>query len=343
MLADGRSPHSIKWIKELKKHFDIYVISFNGFNDEIKLLVKKNNLYDCSIVIKTDGNNFIALKQLPKVIKIIKMIEPKYINAHYITSYGTIATLANLLVRAKAKIILSTWGSDILVTPARNCFYRLITKIILKYADLITSDSKFMTGKIKDIYSKTRILTFPFGIEKMPNVDFAQKNKDKFFSNRALEPNYNIDLIIKEFYKLWLANNARQLIIAHDGSEKLKLIRLAEKLGIKENIKFVGFLTSEEQEKMYSECQYYFSLPTSDSTSVSLLEAMSCGCIPIVSNIPANKEWIENGINGYIYKINEKINIKNIEDAFSINRRIISERAIWSNNILLYIKELEQI
>ena len=86
----------------------------------------------------------------------------------------------------------------------------------------------------------------------------------------------------------------------------------------------------------YRKCGYYISVPKSDSTSVSLLEAMSYGCIPIVSNIPANTEWIEDKINGLYY---ERSKIPEfLCNAFRINREIIRERAIWSNNIKKFVK-----
>ena len=78
------------------------------------------------------------------------------------------------------------------------------------------------------------------------------------------------------------------------------------------------------------------SICTTETTSVSLLEAMSYGCIPIVSNIPANTEWIEDKINGLYY---ERSKIPEfLCNAFRINREIIRERAIWSNNIKKFVK-----
>ena len=57
--------------------------------------------------------------------------------------------------------------------------------------------------------------------------------------------------------------------------------------------------------------ELYISIPTSDSTSVTLLEAMAAGSLPIVSDLPANREWIEDGKNGFLLedmsKLNEKI------------------------------------
>ena len=65
-------------------------------------------------------------------------------------------------------------------------------------------------------------------------------------------------------------------------------------------------------------------------------QAMSYGCIPIVSNIPANTEWIEDKINGLYY---ERSKIPEfLCNAFRINREIIRERAIWSNNIKKFVK-----
>ena len=42
------------------------------------------------------------------------------------------------------------------------------------------------------------------------------------------------------------------------------------------------------------------SLPASDSVSVSVLEALAHGCIPILSDLPANRELVRHGDNGWI-------------------------------------------
>ena len=42
------------------------------------------------------------------------------------------------------------------------------------------------------------------------------------------------------------------------------------------------------------------SLPQSDSVSVSVLEAMAHGCVPLLSDLPANHELVRSGHNGLI-------------------------------------------
>lgn len=229
ILADGGSPHTLKWAKELKKYFNIYMISFNGI-----------------------------------------------------------------------------------------------------------SDSSYMCEVIKKIKFANNIITFPFGVGVLPQIVEQEKNYDYFFSNRALEENYNIDLVINIFAGIYEKNKEAKLFIANKGSKDNKLKKLAEKLKVKDNIEFLGFLSEQKQQYYYRKCGYYISVPKSDSTSVSLLEAMSYGCIPIVSNIPANTEWIEDKINGLYY---ERSKIPEfLCNAFRINREIIRERAIWSNNIKKFVK-----
>lgn len=341
ILADGNSPHTFKWIKELDKSFDIYLISFNGIRDSIYEFIPKCNVFDLKTTISINGNNVKVLNFIFTVAKIIKKVKPNFINAHYITSYGTIGVLSKILARSNAKLILSAWGTDILVTPFKNRVYYYLTKFILMKADFVTSDSEYMAKFIRNFNVKN-VLIFPFGINKFPNVKKCNKDYNYFFSNRALEPNYNIKLVIDLFKKLYDNDNNLNLIIANDGSERRYLEQYVIGLGLERNVLFTGYLTFKEMAYYYEKCGYYFSLPKSDSTSVSLLEAMSYGCIPIVSNIPANLEWIKNGENGFViadtFIGNE---IVYLETAFDKNRSLILNNAIWSRCIKQYIEKIK--
>ena len=341
ILADGMSPHTLKWIKGLNYYFDIYLISFNGIADDILSIINKDRIFDLKTKISVVGNNISVIKLLPKVIKIINKINPDFINAHYITSYGTIGVLAKGFSKNNAKLILSAWGSDILVTPFKNKLYYYLTKFVLSKADFITSDSKYMADFILKIKTCKNLLIFPFGIDKMSDVKKEEKDYNYFFSNRALEPNYNIKLVIDIFKKLYVKNNNLKLIIANNGTERNYLEKYVMDNKLTKAVKFAGYLSSEEMDLYYRKCGYYFTLPRSDSTSVSLLEAMSYGCIPIVSNIPANLEWIINEKNGIIYNENY-CKIKYLNEAYDINRKIIQDKALWSNNIERYISKLSK-
>jgi len=56
------------------------------------------------------------------------------------------------------------------------------------------------------------------------------------------------------------------------------------------------------------------SIPSSDGTAISLLEAMGYGCIPVLSDLPANNEWIINNENGIIVKNNLVSSLCDVEE-----------------------------
>jgi len=344
ILSDGKSAHTLKWAKELVKYYDIYVMSLNGFSDELRILLGDSKVIEYHVPVNVSGGNIGVLKSVGFVKKLIHTIRPAIINAHYITSYGTVACLAAFIAGYKGKFVLSAWGTDILVTPWKNKLYYYLTRFVLNHAHLVTSDAEFMSDKIREIAPNAKVMTFPFGVEKIPDMEYSDKDDALFFSNRALEPNYNIYSVIKMFYELYKKDNSLQLVIAHNGTQKEYLMSLVESFGLSENVDFVGYLSAQDMADYYKRSRYFISIPTSDSTSVSLLEAMACGCIPIVSDLPANKEWIVDGENGIIYK-NGTLNLDAVDPhlVYERNREIIRDRAIWSDSVVDFKNILENL
>jgi hypothetical protein len=76
---------------------------------------------------------------------------------------------------------------------------------------------------------------------------------------------------------------------------------------------------------------------------------MAYGCIPIVSDLPANHEWIQSGHNGIFYQPGVT-GIKEIGEALESkeriaenNREIIKERAIFPDAIRNYVQQLNKL
>jgi len=338
LFADGKSPHTLKWVKELIKYYELYVISLRGYDENILHYIPKDRVIVLNESVKTQGGNAKLLFKYFDLLKAINEIDPKYLNAHFLSSYGFLAALIKLKIPS-LKLIQSTLGTDILVTPFESKIKFWAAKFALSKADLITSDSYYMSDKIKEIYPDSYIDTFPFGVDDFEiGVNF-KKDENLIFSNRMLRKNYNIDTIIQWFSNL---DKKYNLIIAHSGDMKNELISLVDSLNITDRVKFVGFLNAKEQEYYYRKAKYYISIPTSDSTSVSLLEAMRYGCYPIVSNLPANREWLLDKINGTFFKESMSLPLFN-KDIIQFNQKIIYNKAVFSKCIQDYINKLERI
>jgi len=197
-----------------------------------------------------------------------------------------------------------------------------------------------MTDKINEIYKNELTQTFPFGLEPFEIEESIQKDEFLIFSNRGLSKNYNIDKIVEWFASL--KDERYKLIIAHDGEMRVFLEEQVKKLNLSSRVEFVGFLTDSQQRAYYRDAKYYISIPSSDSTAVSLLEAMRYGCCPIVSNLSANREWILDEVNGVYFRKNLELENLNI-NAVELNQTIIFKRAVFEDSIKEYISKVNNL
>jgi glycosyltransferase involved in cell wall biosynthesis len=163
-------------------------------------------------------------------------------------------------------------------------------------------------------------------------------------SNRNLLPIYNVSLLIRAI-PIVLAEEPRTMfLIAGEGAEKGALEREVRNLNINSSVKFLGRVPHEEMPNLLAQVDIYVSTSLCDGTSVSLLEAMGSGAFPVVTDIPANKEWVINGENGFLVnQSEEKILARKIIDAMrnrdllersqAKNRVIIQGKALWKEHI----------
>ena len=307
-LATADSIHSKKWIEYFfKKGNDVHWISLTpsifAKDKNIKFYLIKN------FPVKSLG---LLLNILP-VRKLIRKINPDVLHAHYAGVNGVLAALSGF-----HPFILTPWGSDILIN-AKSRIMRPLIKFVLNKADLITCDAEQMKEELINlgiIASKIKITYFGVDTEKFSpgpkdqNLikELGLQNNLTVISLRNLEPIYDLEtlikailLIVKEFPKV-------KFIIAGKGSEEKKLKTLAENLKISENITFIGFIPNDELPKYLRLADIYISTSLSDSTSVSLLEAMSCGLASVVTEVGENKLILKDGGYGVLIPVkNSKI------------------------------------
>jgi glycosyltransferase involved in cell wall biosynthesis len=119
-------------------------------------------------------------------------------------------------------------------------------------------------------------------------------------STRNLYPLYRIDTLVDAFAAVSAAVDAR-LVICGDGPERDALERRVREAGLAENVTFTGRLDPAGIAGALKRADIYVSTSVSDSTSVSLLEAMACGTIPVVTDLAANREWVRSGRSGALF------------------------------------------
>lgn len=249
-------------------------------------------------------NPIQVIKTILKIRKIAKEFKPDIIHVHQANSIGFLVSLAN---RKKYKQVLTTWGDDVLIFPKKNIFYRLLTYISLRFSDAITADAQIMADAIYRFYgSKKQVVIANFGIDWKETLQINEKEKI-IYSNRLHDTLYNIDKIIIGTSAFLKTNPDWRLIIAANGPLKNDLETLAESHLPQNQYEFIGFVDPETNRSWYQRAYFYVSIPSTDGTSISLLESMGYGCVPLVSDLPANREWIDHEINGLIVFDRDKL------------------------------------
>ncbi len=300
LIGDGDSPHLLKWARALAAQpgLELWAASSRGFLPGFEAVLPAERRLALSTRPNPAGGNLRLLAELPRLALWLRRLRPQWLHAHYLTSHGTLAWLAQTLFRVPGRLICSAWGSDILVTPERNRTWRVVTARVLRHCTLATSDSQVMATRMRELGAR-EVMVFPFGLESMPPPSPA-KQAQLFFANRGLEPVYAPERVMEVFADIAWHWPAARLVVANDGSLRDAMQRHAGGLRLADRVQFVGRLDASEQALHYDRAQWYLSLPSSDSVSVSVLEAMAHGCIPMLSDLPANRELVRHGDTGLL-------------------------------------------
>lgn len=293
-LAPSNSAHTIKWCNFfVSRGHQVHVVSFSDAQ------IDGVQLHYVDTGAQTNGGDFQKLKYLLKagaVRKIVKEIAPDIINAHYSTSYGMVAALAGL-----KNYVVSIWGADIYDFPQKTALHRWMLQFSLCRAAHIFSTSKAMATEAGKYTNKSIEIT-PFGVDMtLFSPDKKTRCEEAFTVGtvKALSPKYGIAFLLEAaaMVKNEHPEIPLKLRISGRGPNEAEYHALADTLGIKEITTWLGFIPQEQaaQEWAGMDVAVVPSTLESESFGVSAVEAQSCGCAVVISDIPGLMEATKPG------------------------------------------------
>ncbi len=280
-----------------------------------------------------------------------RRFKPHLVNAHMITGYG----LVGALVKGPAKLLLSAWGPDVLESP-RKPLQRLAVRLALKRADLVQTDADVMDQiLVEDLeFPESKIVQVPYGLEEaLLEEPLPQKPKAPpwvILSHRRLDPLYNPRVILEAAGLLKAQGIKVWLVFSSGGQLEEELRRRAWELGVKTEI--TGFIPRKSLLDNIRRAHFFVSAALSDSTPVSLLEAMALGAVPVVSDLPALAQWITPGVNGLFFNPQDPEELAFwlrwaverpwfLEQARRINKELVREKGSWKASFERVLEKLE--
>jgi len=346
-VANGASIHMQRWVNYFaKKGHEVHLISGKlvpgyGENIHVHLLTR---LSPKTWIV---SRYLSALLSIFQTRRLIKKIKPDIVDGHYITVYGFLAACSGF-----HPLVVTAWGSDVLVQPKQSQLMRFTAKHALKKADIIICLFPIDVAKeqITELgIDSNKIRTLLLGVdtaefnpshrdEKIRRTLGIESSQPIVISTRALAPIYNVETLVKAISLVLAEVPQAEFVIAGTGEQQGYLKELVHDLGVSNNTKFIGWVPRTELPKYLSSADIYVSTSLSDGTSNSLLEAMACELAPVVTDIPANRPWIIDGENGFLFPtrdyerlaakiINLLHNQETREDFGRTSREIVQKKA----------------
>jgi glycosyltransferase involved in cell wall biosynthesis len=299
---------------------------------------------------------------LPEFQRLLREITPDLIHAGPIQSCGYLTALSHF-----HPWLLTSWGSDLLFNLQRRQAWSEATKVALSSADGFFCDCDAVRQAAKQLADvpDSRIVQFPWGIKRglfgpigplpLKSQYAREPGTHVLLSTRSWEPLYGIDTLLEAFRQACRIDNSLRLVLLGQGSEAGKLREFIDVHGLSHVIQTPGIHGKDDMPKWFRAADAYVSCAQSDGTSVSLLEAMATGLPAIVSDIASNREWVEEGINGWLaaplsaeefaerFLRAARLNPEERSVISERNRRIVEQRADWDRNFPRLLEMYERL
>lgn len=186
--------------------------------------------------------------------------------------------------------------------------YRLYDKYMANTDFFVTVSEDIKRDLIARGGPKARIasITCPVVCEEKPNRTYttdASRPVRIGYAGRIVITQKRMDLMLKVIEALEKRAVSYLFEIAGEGSYKVEMEEKVTASGWSEHVRFVGLLTRERIPEFWRRQDIYVNIADSEGRSISQLEAMANGAVPVVTCTSGTREDICDNDNGYLVEI----------------------------------------
>lgn len=265
-----------------------------------------------------DVGSFAWPRKLGRLLSIarlalaVRRLKPDVVHVHYARGLAW-----GLLLARFHPYVVFPWGSDVLEEQGafREWYSRWLTRALLERADLITVPSEYLETRIRAL-----LPTMPAVARIAPGIDLQRfrsgldvrslrerwrigEGMKVIFSPRLARPFYKLERIIETLPAVREKVPEAVLVVAEQSPDQAyvaRLRRLAADLGVADFVRFAGAVPYPDMPLWYNLADAVVMVPQSDGLPNSLVEAMACGAVPVLSRLPQYAELVNHGENGFL-------------------------------------------
>lgn len=191
---------------------------------------------------------------------------------------------------------------------------RFSSILLDKFIGVSDELTEYLNATVK--VNKKKLITVINGVDtkrfKSANVTERNRLREKLLLSPhdkiigavcRLDPIKNLEFLIRSMKSITKTLPNCKLLIVGDGASKENLEALTKEIDIEKNVKFIG--RCNEVEKILPMIDIYVSTSLSEGTSMTILEAMSCGIPIIASKVGGNIRLVDSA-NGILFPLNDE-------------------------------------
>ena len=309
----------------------------------------RSSLAGIHIIRGNDISQWRYLRYAPKLRKIFKDIKGDILLSLWGGGFALISCASG--VRPYAVFL---GGGDILRVSG---IQKVMSRFALNRAAVAFANGRYFGEKAKEFAPDAAIQPVYLGVD---TEKFSLANPlaapVTIICTRGFSPVYNNGYLVEALAML-PENLPPFRVVFTSAGETLEATKALAQRVLKpevcERVSFLNGVTDEGMLHNLRNAHIYTSLSRYDGTSISLLEALSCGLFPLLSDIPQNREWISSEAqNGLLIPLDRpEVFAKALEKAISAseqrqsmaayNRNLILERADGRKTMALMASLME--
>lgn len=282
-------------------------------------------------------------------------IRPDLVQALRIPFEGMLASATP----AHIPLVVSIWGNDLILHEHGSPWMRALTIRCLKRADGLLADTRrdLRLGQLWGFNPANPALMAPgsggIDLEEIcrarthefhPLSESLPAGVPLVINPRGFRPGSLRQDVFFRAIPAVLRRHPQAVFLCPAMAGQAEAQHWVDVLGIGMQVRLLPSLPQPALWEIFHRAQVVVSPSIHDGTSNAILEAMACGCFPVVGDIESLREWITPGVNGLLVDANDPEALASAIslalDSDDLRRRAVSvnTRVILENAAILVVK-----
>jgi glycosyltransferase involved in cell wall biosynthesis len=297
-LGDPNSIHTRRWVSFFAHRGHSTHLLVPSLDEVEPGLDRRIELHPFVPYYRRQPHLLGAVEARRSLAQTLALIGPDLLHAHYLTVHGWHARLSGF-----RPYLVTVWGSDVYVTPPATLRGRLWARLTLRSAAVVTADSRDLaSATVQAGARRERTHVVQFGVDSSRFApgpypeglarELGLWGRRVIFVPRIIAPVYRTITAVEALARL--ADDVTLVLSSMAARPEYlgQVQRRIEDLGVGNRTLIVPMFEHPRMADLYRLADVVLSIPQTDGTPVSLLEAMATGRPVVASDLPSVREWL---------------------------------------------------